>query len=131
MSNEEWKLTTHNSITNDGLIRIENINKTKVLEATNDSKVILENFKKDRHRQLWKKGEPNAEGYFTLENCKVSNVMTATSSTSLELKSKKKVWWILPSKLIVDYLPCYFFTYRSNERLDLHRKYLKNQGFGN
>ena len=83
MSNEEWKLTT---IRNDGLLRIENINKTKVLEATNDSKVILENFKKDRHRQLWKKGEPNAEGYFTLENYKVPKVMTATSSTSLELK---------------------------------------------
>ena len=53
---------------------------------TNDSKVILENFEEDKDEQLWKKGEPNAEGYFTLENYKVSKFITASSSTSLELK---------------------------------------------
>ena len=86
MSDEKWKFTT--SFVGNDRIRIENINKTKFLAATNDSKVILENFNKDKQRQFWKKGEPNAEGYFTLENVSVSNVMTATSSTSLELKSK-------------------------------------------
>ena len=54
----------------------------------NKSKVILEKFEEDKHGQLWKKGEPNAEGYFTLENFKGSEVMTATSSTTLELKGK-------------------------------------------
>ena len=68
------------------LIFIENINKTKVLGTKNKNKVILEKFEEDKHGQLWKKGEPNAEGYFTLENFKVSKFMTATSSTSLELK---------------------------------------------
>ena len=53
---------------------------------TNDSKVILENFEEEKGEQLWKKGEPNAEGYFTLENYKVSKFITASSSTSLELK---------------------------------------------
>ena len=52
----------------------------------NNSKVILKNFEENKPEQLWKKGEPNAEGYFTLENLKVSKFMTATSSTSLELK---------------------------------------------
>ena len=52
---------------------------------TNDSKVILD-FNINKHEQLWKKGETNAEGYFTLENYKVSKVMTAISLISLELK---------------------------------------------
>jgi hypothetical protein len=67
-------------------ICIENINKTKVLGTKNDKKVILEKFEEGKHEQLWKKGEPNAEGYFTLENDKVSKFMTATSSTTLEVK---------------------------------------------
>ena len=83
MSDEKWTFKTFLR-----LICIENINKTKVLGTKNKSKVILENFEENKLKQLWKKGEPNAEGYFTLENVSVSNVMTATSSTSLELKSK-------------------------------------------
>ena len=67
-------------------IRIENINQAKVWGTTNDSKVILENFEEEKDGQLWKKGEPNAEGYFTLENYKVSKFVTAASSTSLKLK---------------------------------------------
>ena len=53
---------------------------------TNDSKVILENFDEGKDEQLWKKGEPNAEGYFTLENYKLSKFLSASTSTSLELK---------------------------------------------
>ena len=68
------------------LICIENINKTKVWGTTNDNKVILENFEEGKDGQLWKKGEPDAEGYFTLENYKVSKFLTAASLTSLELK---------------------------------------------
>ena len=68
------------------MICVININKSKVWGTKNDRKVILEKFEEDKHEQLWKKGEPNAEGYFTLENYKVSKVMTATSSISLELK---------------------------------------------
>ena len=53
---------------------------------TNDSKVILENFEEDKDEQLWKKGEPNAEGYFTLENSKLPKLMTGISSSGLEIK---------------------------------------------
>ena len=67
---------------------IENINKTKVWGTTNDNKVILENFEEGKDGQLWKKGEPNADGYFTLENSKVQKVITANSSGGLEIKGK-------------------------------------------
>ena len=48
--------------------------------------VVLEDFEENKAEQLWKKGVPNDEGYFTLENSKVPKVMTAISPTSLELK---------------------------------------------
>ena len=80
-SNDTWNFTSK-----EDLISIENINETKVWGTTNDSKVILENFEVDKNGQLWKKGQPNAEGYFTLESYKVSKFVTAASSTSLKLK---------------------------------------------
>ena len=81
-SNDTWNFKAED----DDLIYIENTSKTKVLGTKNNSKVILKNFEENKPEQLWKKGEPIAEGYFTLENLKVSKFMTATSSTSLELK---------------------------------------------
>ena len=65
-----------------------NISKTKVLGTKNKSKVILEKFEEDNHGQLWKKGEPNAEGYFTLENSNVTKIMTANylNSSILQIK---------------------------------------------
>ena len=36
--------------------------------------------------QIWKKGKPNCQGYFTMENSQVPKVMTAISSNSLEIK---------------------------------------------
>ena len=62
------------------------------METTNDGEVIFEKFVKGKAEQLWKKGEPNAEGYFTLENYKVPKVLTAIASVgqgpaeSLEVK---------------------------------------------
>ena len=58
--------------------------------------IILEDFEENKAEQLWKKGVPNDEGYFTLENSKVPKVMTAISPTSLELKGNSKK---LPSSL--------------------------------
>merc|ERR1712110_910850 len=52
--------------TKDDLIYIENSSERKVLEALRHGDVILKNFEEDKAEQLWKKGEPNAEGYFTL-----------------------------------------------------------------
>ena len=79
------------------LICIENIDKTKIWGTTNDGKVILENFEEGKDGQLWKKGEPNAEGYFTLENYNVSKFLSAASLTSLELKGNITLKWIPPT----------------------------------
>ena len=68
------------------LIYIENTTKTKVLETTNDNQVILEDFEEGKEEQLWRKGKPNAEGYFTLENHEVPKVITAISERDLEIK---------------------------------------------
>ena len=70
------------------MIYIENISKEKVLGTTNDSKVILEDFKEDRAGQLWKKGIPNDEGFFTLENSIVPKVITFIGN-HLEVKGNK------------------------------------------
>ena len=80
-SDEEWNFRTK-----DDLIYIENISKTKVLGATRNGKVILEDVEEDKDEQLWKKGVPDAEGYFTLENCGVPKFITAISESALEIK---------------------------------------------
>jgi hypothetical protein len=101
-SDDEWNFKTK-----DDLIYIENISGTKGLGTVMTSivdhftvKVILGDFINDETRstfypyfyQLWKKGEPDAEGYYTLENYVWSRdyglpmIMTAISSQSLELK---------------------------------------------
>ena len=84
MSDEEWVLKTKNN-----LIYIENILTKKVLATTNECKVIPEDYEEGKAQQLWKKGEPNAEGYFTLENFNVTKpAMTASylNSSLLQIK---------------------------------------------
>ena len=84
-SKEEWNFRAKGD-----LIYIENISKTKVLEATDDDKVILEDIEEGKAEQLWKKGEPDAEDYFTLESLsKVPKVITAISESSLEIKGMR------------------------------------------
>ena len=70
----------------DDLIYIENTSKTKVLETTNDNKVILEDFEEDKAEQLWKKGKPDAEGFFALENSEMPKFITAISERGLEIQ---------------------------------------------
>ena len=70
------------------MIYIENISKNKVLETTNylgGHLVILQDFEKDKAEQLWKKGEPNDDGYSIFENSKVPKIMTAISSSTLRV----------------------------------------------
>ena len=92
MSDEEWVFKPKTN-----LIYIQNILTEKVLGATNDGQVIREKYEEGKAQQLWKKGEPNAEGYFTLENHNVSKFLTAASLTSLELKGNITLKWILPT----------------------------------
>ena len=69
------------------MIYIENTSKTKVLQATSDGKVIQEVLVEGKAEQLWKKGKPDAEDYFTLEShSKVPKVITAISESDLEIK---------------------------------------------
>ena len=65
---------------------IETVSKQKVLEVTSDGKVTVEDIEEGKAEQLWKIGEPNAEGYFTLEKFKVPKFLTAISSSILEIK---------------------------------------------
>ena len=70
-----WKFKTK-----DGMIFIENASKRKVLEVASNGNVYLKDIEEDKPEQLWKKGKPNAEGFFTLENVKVQKLMTAIKS---------------------------------------------------
>ena len=75
----------------------------KVWGTTNDISVDLEYIEDDKDRQLWKKGEPNKQGYFTLESYKYSKLLTAFSFTTVpslkivadvELKGNLTLRWI-------------------------------------
>jgi hypothetical protein len=76
------------------LIYIENTSKTKVLESTNDNKVILEDFEEDKAEQLWKIGKPDAEGFFTLESSETPKFITAISESGLEIQGNITLRWI-------------------------------------
>ena len=57
------------------------------MQATNDGKVTKKNFVDGKAEQLWKKGNPDDEGYFTLEShSKLAKFITATSESDLEIK---------------------------------------------
>merc|ERR1719350_655238 len=104
---QRWKLDNNKKLENKGgvwksddlwifktndndLIYIENTSKTKVLQATSDGKAILEVFEEGKPEQLWKKGNPDAKDYFTLEShSKVPKVITAISESGLEIKDKQ------------------------------------------
>jgi hypothetical protein len=97
----------------DDLIYIENNSTANVFGTTSDGKVIQEVFVEGKAEQLWKKGKPDAEGYFTLENFGVpKKVITAISASGLIIKGNITLRLIL----LVDYfLIIYhvvFFTHR-------------------
>ena len=45
--------------------------------STSDGKVIEEVKVEGKAEQLWKKGKTGSDGYFTLENSKVTKIITA------------------------------------------------------
>ena len=73
----------------DDKIYVENTSTAKVLGATSDGKVVQEFLVEGKADQLWKKGEPDAEGYFTLQNSGEPKVLTAISESSLEIKGMR------------------------------------------
>ena len=76
---QKWRFTFEGD-----LIRIENIWKKKVFGTTNDISVKLENIEDNKDGQLWKKGEPDKKGYFSLKNNKVPKFLTFVSSLTVE-----------------------------------------------
>ena len=80
-SNEKWVFKRQTI----DLLYIENISTKKVLGVTNDL-VTQEDYVKGKAQQLWKKGEPNTEGFFTLGNFNESKLMTAISTSDLQIK---------------------------------------------
>ena len=124
MSDEEWNFKAK-----DDLIYIQNKTKTKTLQANRwknidrDGNVDLEDFEEDKAEQLWKKGEPNAEGFFTLQNYKKPKVLTPTSSSGLKIQGNITLRWIpiIPSWLIVEFIPCFLLHV---DRLDLIEKFI-------
>ena len=87
--NHEWNFKT--KLNSDDLIYIENIKTilsikiTMILEANNGAVMLEVDVEENKAEQLWKKGEPNTEGYFTLENSKLPKVMTADHSASYKV----------------------------------------------
>ena len=63
-----------------------NIEKTLILEAKNGAVTFELDIEENKAEQLWKKGEPNAEGYFTLENSKVPKLLTGISAEILTIQ---------------------------------------------
>ena len=53
--------------------------------------------KVDLEKQLWIKGIPDAEGYFTLKLSHTPKFMTAISSSTLQIKGNTPLKWIIPN----------------------------------
>ena len=93
-SNHQWNITTNETNPNETMVYIEN-------SLTNKSLVVIENSttvtveilaQNENKQQMWKKGVPNHEGYFTLTypESGSNKVLTATNATSLEIKGNSK-----------------------------------------
>ena len=63
---------------------IENMSNNKVLGVQNDQVDLVQ----AGARELWHKGEPNKEGYFTLTSSSSEKALTAISADCLETKGK-------------------------------------------
>ena len=89
---DEWNFRT--KLNSDDLIYIQNIIpvlgiKTNwILEAKNGEVLRKLDKEENKAEQLWKKGEPNAEGYFTLKNSKVPKILTAVAADILTIQGK-------------------------------------------
>ena len=82
----KWKFTTK-----DELIYINNDSIDKVVGTGNTGRVIEEEIQEGKLEQLWKIGEADTEGYFTLENSKVPKLLTFISPCSLRIEGKFQI----------------------------------------
>ena len=71
--------------------KIENQNNQKVLEILENNKdgnLAEQDYNKNTEGQLWKKGIPDDNGYFTLKNKKSSEFLAADSDSGFKVKGK-------------------------------------------
>ena len=75
------------------MIYVKNDSIDTVVGMENAGRVIEEEIQEGKLEQLWKIGEPDTEGYFTLENSKVPKFITLLLS-GLEIKGNITLAWI-------------------------------------
>ena len=96
-SNDTWRLKPED------LVYIEDISNDQVLTITNENIVKKEIMMQNDARQIWKKGEVNKEGYFTLSDRHSKKVLTAVSAQSLIIDGNrllsKIIFWKLSESL--------------------------------
>ena len=113
ISHDDWVFTSRLGY----LIYIRNYSKKWVLGAKSDGRIIQEVFVAGKAGQLWKKGKPDAEGYFILYSSLffgLTKVLTAISENSLEIKGNITMRWIFLVDCLLNIYPCCSFTHRSN-----------------
>jgi hypothetical protein len=59
-----------------------------VLGTTINDEVILETLVPNKPEQLWEQGDPDTDGYFNLINSNTRGLMTAVSSSALDVRGK-------------------------------------------
>ena len=79
------------TIANNDLIYIEAAHDSgMVLGITINDEVILETLVPNKPEQLWEQGDPDNDGYFNLINSNTRGLMTAVSSSALDVRGNIK-----------------------------------------
>lgn len=82
-STDAWNLIPNNEGT---LYYITNTSDNDLVLVWSNDEVIPKVKSLNDDKQLWMKGEDDADGFFTLENVYSLKVLTATSASDLETK---------------------------------------------
>ena len=113
-----WSFTnaTEKNLQNEKWIRIKNKVNNKILVGFGSKAIANETFVEGRPIQLWKRGQPDNEGYYTLQNSESLKFITADTH-SLELKGKCVIYstnWTLEKIILIQYPIQIDRTERSN-----------------
>ena len=96
--------TTEKNWKNETLIHIKNVVDNKTLGAFGSKAFANETFVKGKHTQLWTRGQPNNEGYYTLQNSEFQKFLTADTN-SFELKGKCISRFRIKNQSIIGIIP--------------------------
>ena len=100
-SKDDWDL-----IENETSVCIQNKTTEKVLTITDSGEEVTEDtmvpFKSS---QMWAKGEPNKDGYFTLTSIDSRQLLTANSALCLTIEGKNSICSPVLSTVYRDALP--------------------------